>query len=115
MPKPWTVKEQKECSLVYSTEGMKAAMAFNGRSRPAIKSMMRKIGTSCAHDNKAGLIPSRRSWYREDVIEVFEMAGSGLNYSVIAEFYNSTANAIALLTLKARRNGFDAYPLRGKQ
>lgn len=114
MTKPWTVKEQKACALVYSTEGMKAAMAFNGRSRPAIKSMMRKIGVSCAHDSKAGLIPSVRSWYREDVIEVFEMIRSGLNYSLIAEFYDSTANAIALLTSNVRKNGFDAYPMRGK-
>ena len=113
MAKAWTGQEIKACSLIYSTQGVKPAMAHTGRSKPSVIEAMRSAGVKCF--NSAGAIrPQPRKWWAEDIATMFELIECGLKYSIIAEYFNSTTGSITAAIHYAKKNGFDAYPLRNK-
>ena len=91
---------------------MKAAIKATGRSEYAIKHRMKELSVKCAGDKSRSLVPKKRCWFAEDVADIFEMINCGLKYSIIAEAYNSSASVIGNIVSRARKHGFDAYPMR---
>lgn len=114
MAKPWTVKEQKICSIAYSTEGVEAAMKATGRSKQSVYWRMQKLGVASLRRPEDSLNKNERKWFRDDIAKAFEMSVSGLSAGIIAEYFDSTAGAIRGAISLAKNKGFDAYPLRNK-
>ena len=115
MAKAWTPKEVKDCSLIYSDSGIQAAMKSTGRSRHSVLNKMKEINnTSTWKPMTRNLKSITRKLYAEDVAKMFEFSSSGLKASLIAEYFNTTANSIRSTMCLARKNGFDAYPLRNE-
>ena len=114
MAKAWTGPELKECSLIYSTHGMKEAMASTGRSQASVSSAMIKAGVRCKTRSVDSLKPRVRTWYAEQIAWIFESIEQGVSRSIIAESLNVNLCSINTAINNARKNGFDAYPMRNK-
>ena len=112
MAKAWTVKEVKRCADCYKYGGMPLARTIVCRSDNAIEVKMRKIGVTVNKERKYCGKP--RKWFAETIAEIFEMIASGLPPSTVAEYFNSTTNSIEAVIHCAKKNGFDAYPMRNK-
>jgi len=108
--KGWTSKEIKLCSAAYSEGGLEQAKLVVDRSMSSIITMMSYAGTK-APTNTGKKI---QKYYAEDIILMFEMANCGLKHSIIGEYFNTTRAAIKFTIHNARKNGFDAYPMREK-
>lgn len=109
---PWTGKEEKTCSTIYTTEGLQAAMDHTGRTKYAVQSKMNNIGVKCADSSLKNLKPRRRAWYAEEAAQMIEFAEAGVSNKIIAEFYSSTGDIIRGVINAAKRYGFDRYPKR---
>lgn len=115
MAKAWTSKEVKACSLIYSSSGIQAAMKSTGRTRPSVLNKMTEINnTSAWKPMTSNLKAITRKFYAEDIAKMFEFSSSGLKASLIAEYFNTTISSIKSTMCLARKNGFDAYPMRNK-
>jgi len=110
MAKSWTMKEQKLCCAAYSEGGIRQARLAVNRSDSAITTMIRDSGAS----SQVNTGQQKRAYYAEDIVQIFEMVASGIKHSIIAEYYNTTRVAIKFTIYNARKNGFDAYPVRNK-
>lgn len=114
MAKAWTGKEQAECSSIYDSIGLSAAMNATGRSRYSVVNKMKELGKfkPSNYNTIKNLKPVKRKFYAEDVASMFEMAGCGVKSSIIAEYFNTTSISIRSTMSIARKKGFEAYPLR---
>ena len=115
MAKPWTSKEQKLCSELYSAGGLPLAMESIDRSNTSIITRMSKLNVKSPISSVENLDPLINGrWYAEDVAKIFELASAGIKHSIIAEYFNTAKRNIEKILYNARKNGFDAYPLRSK-
>lgn len=115
MTKAWTSKEVKDCSLIYSASGIQAAMKSTGRSRHSVLNKMKEINNTSIWKPMTGNLKSiTRKFYAEDVAKMLELSSCGLRALLIAEYFNTTASSIRSTMCLARKNGFDAYPLRNE-
>lgn len=86
-------------------------MDYTGRTRPAVVSMMVKLGVKCLESSFQK--PAKRVWFAEDVADIFESIQAGVKYRIIAEQYNTKYTIINKVVYTARQKGFSAYPKRG--
>ena len=113
MAKAWTLKEVKACSLIYSSRGIQAAMKSTGRTRHSVLNKMKEMNnTTTWKPMTSNLKAITRKFYAEDIAKMFEFSSSGLKSSLIAEYFNTTISSIRSTMCLARKNGFDAYPIR---
>lgn len=113
MAKAWTVKMKNECAIIYSEKGSDDAVEYTGKTLKAVRGMMDKMGVKCAHSKpRVNMNINPRKWWAEDVAELFCMVSDGIEYSICSEYFNTTRKAIQGVMHNARKNGFDAYPMR---
>jgi len=116
MAKEWTVKEEQECSAIYSKKGAEEASKQLGRSAHSIYEKMRKLGVKSQHCNAKNLKSrTERKFFAEEISVIFELLQSGISYSIISEMFDTTASSIRGTVSIAKKNGFEAYPLRNSQ
>ena len=113
MATAWTGRMQNECARLYSSEGSSAAVEYTGKTLKAVRGMMDKMGVKCAHTKpRVNLNLNPRKWWAEDVAHLFCMVSDGISYSTCSEYFNTTKKAIEGVIYSARKNGFNAYPMR---
>ena len=110
----WTGPMIKRCAEVYSNQGAMAAIELTGASYNAVKIQMSAIGAKCLNNSSSHLVKEPRRFYGEDVALMFEMFCSGVEQKIIAEYFDATISSIKSVFSNARKNGFDAYPMRNK-
>lgn len=106
----WTGKLEKDCSAIYKSEGMQAAIDKLGLTRNQIKARMNELGVKTDVKKKR----DQRRWFAEDIADIMEGVITH-GYEITAKYYNVTVQLIKQLVCTANLHGFDKYPLRNSQ
>tara|TARA_R110002167_G_scaffold45515_1_gene136695 strand:- start:113 stop:442 length:330 start_codon:yes stop_codon:yes gene_type:complete len=102
----WTGPMQKTAVELYIKGGSKLVEKEMSIEPASTRHKMHTLGIKTNYKHQ------QRGFYAEDIAAMFDFRELGLSYEAIAIGFKSTANSIKSMLVSARKNGFDAYPLR---
>lgn len=106
MKTKWTGLMEKKAAKLYVDGGSRLVNKEMGIPQESVRFKMHELGVKTEYRR------NQRGFYAEDIAAMFEFRELGLSFEAIAIGFKSTANSIKSMLVNARRNGFDAYPLR---
>lgn len=104
----WTKREEQELTRLHQKFDTPSCMLIMGRTESSIKCKVNELGLVSPRPS----VGKQRIYYAEDVANMMQLKESGLSNSEIALSYKSAAKTICDVMTKAKRLGFQAYPLR---
>ena len=104
----WTGPMIKKATKLYIKGGSTLVLREMGIKRPLVIDKMFNLGVKTEYKKV------QRRFYAEDIAAMFEFRSLGLSFEDIAVGFKSTANSIKTMLVDARKNGFDAYPMRSE-
>ena len=106
---PWTSKEEKRLIDIYPRFDRVGCSIILNRTAKSIRAKASELGIKSPRVS----IGKKRSFFAEDIANVFELVQMGFDCESIAKCFNCNFATVGRVIRDAKLNGLANFPLRG--